>query len=197
MKTIAITGGIACGKSTVAAILQREGVKVLDTDEVAHSLMAPSGKATAALAEIFGKAILDDTGAVDRRSLGAIVFSDAAALEKLNAVTHPLIAEEVSNWVSSQDEKSICAVLVPLLYESKFDARFSWDEVVAVICSKDEQIRRVCGRGFSKEEALARIEAQMSCEEKAARADYVIQNDGSISALENDVKRVLSSVIVS
>ncbi len=194
-KRIAVTGGIACGKSTVARILERLGGEILDTDDVAHSLEAPGGAAVAEIAKAFGNGVIAADGAVDRRKLGAVVFGDGAALAKLNSILHPLIADVVDDWMGRGTEARFKAVLVPLLYEAGFDRTVAWDKVLAVVCSEEEQIRRLRGRGFNEDEARRRIAAQMPCAEKAARADCVIWNDADIRTLEDEVERALKTLL--
>ena len=194
-RRIAVTGGIACGKSTVARILGRLGGEILDTDDVAHALEAPDGAATPEIARAFGKDVIAADGAVDRRKLGSLVFGDAAALARLNAILHPLIAEVVDDWLAKESEASFKAVLVPLLYEAGFDRKVAWDKVLAVVCSEKEQIRRLRGRGLDEVEARRRIAAQMPCAEKAARADCVIWNDADIRMLEGEVERVCKTLL--
>ncbi len=189
-RRIAVTGGIACGKSTVARILGRLGGDVLDTDDVAHALEAPDGAAIPEIARVFGKDVIADDGAVDRRKLGSLVFGDAVALAKLNAILHPLIAKVVDDWLARETKAPFKAVLVPLLYEAGFDRKVGWDKVLAVVCSEEEQMRRLRGRGLGEVEARRRIAAQMPCAEKAARADCVIWNDADIRTLEGEVERV-------
>ena len=192
-RSFAVTGGIACGKSTVAKTLAELGCEVLDTDEVAHALQA-GGEATDVLARRFGPEIIRPDGAVDRRRLGALVFADPVALADLNAILHPRIFAETRRWLESRAEGSTSAVLVPLLYESGLDRAIAWDAVVAVVCGEAEQVRRICGRGFTEAEARARIAAQMPCEEKVARADFTIRNDGSLEDLRDKVERVLNAI---
>ena len=192
-RSFAVTGGIACGKSTVAKTLAELGCEVLDTDEVAHALQA-GGEATDELARRFGPEIIRPDGAVDRRRLGALVFADPVALADLNAILHPRIFAETRRWLESRAEGSTSAVLVPLLYESGLDRVIAWDAVVAVVCGEAEQVRRIRGRGFTEAEARARIAAQMPCEEKAARADFTIRNDGSLEDLRDKVERVLNAI---
>ncbi len=194
-RRIAVTGGIACGKSTVARILEQHGGEILDTDFVTHSLEAFGGAAVPEIVNVFGLGVLGADGAVDRRKLGACVFSDASALARLNAILHPLIAEAVGNWLEKETTAPFKAVLVPLLYEAGFDRMAGWDKVLAVVCSQEEQIRRLKGRGLNEDEAKARIAAQMPCAEKASRADYVIRNDGDILALEGEVEKALKSLL--
>ena len=192
---IAVTGGIACGKSTVARMLGRFGGEVLDTDAVAHVLEGPGGAAVPIVAEAFGCGVVAADGSVDRRRLGDLVFGDAAALARLNAILHPMIASEVGDWLEEATAAPFKAVLVPLLYEAGFDTKVRWDKVLAVVCSESEQIRRLKGRGFNESEARMRIAAQMPCAEKAARADCVIWNDADLRTLEGEVERALKSLL--
>ena len=192
---IAVTGGIACGKSTVAHMLERRGGEVLDTDDVAHALEAPGGAAVREIAKTFGIGVVAADGSIDRRRLGGMVFGDDAALRRLNAIIHPLIASEVDSWLAKVTKAPFKAVLVPLLYEAGFDAKIGWDKVIAVVCSENEQIRRLKGRGLNEDEARKRIASQMPCAEKAARADCVIWNDADMRTLEGEVDKALKSLL--
>ena len=192
---IAVTGGIACGKSTVARMLERHGGEVLDTDDVAHVLEGPGGAAVPEIARVFGSDVVAADGSVDRRKLGGLVFGDEAALARLNAILHPMIASEVDVWLEKETAAPFKAVLVPLLYEAGFDTKVQWDKVMAVVCSETEQIRRLKGRGFNEAEARKRIASQMPCAEKAARADCVIWNDADMRTLEGEVDRALKSLL--
>ena len=193
---IAVTGGIACGKSTVARMLEKAGCAVLDTDDVTHGLEGPGGAAVPLIAEAFGEGVIAPDGSVNRRKLGEVVFSNPACLARLNSILHPLVAKEVDRWLEDQTECIAKVVLVPLLYEAGFDQSVKWNAVLAVVCSEKEQIRRIIGRGFNEEEAFARIRAQIPCAEKAARADYAIWNDADIGALEDEVDKFLKKVLV-
>ena len=194
-RRIAVTGGIACGKSTVARMLERRGGEILDTDDVAHRLEGPGGAAVPAIAAAFGQEVVAADGSVDRRRLGRIVFSDEAALARLNAILHPLIAQEVSAWLDRDTSAPFRAVLVPLLYEAGFDTATAWDGVLAVVCSEEEQVRRLKGRGFDEKEARERMAAQMPCAEKAARADCAIWNDADFRVLEGEVDKALRRLL--
>ena len=176
-------------------MLERHGGEVLDTDDVAHALEEPGGTAVSEIARTFGSGVVAADGSVDRRKLGALVFNDAAALERLNAILHPMIAAEVDLWLGRSSSAPFKAVLVPLLYEAGFDAKVGWDKVLAVVCSEAEQIRRLKGRGFNEEEARRRIAAQMPCAEKAARADCVIWNDADLRTLEGEVEKALKRLL--
>ena len=106
-----------------------------------------------------------------------------------------MIASEVDIWLEKEAEAPFKAVLVPLLYEAGFDTKVRWDKVLAVVCSETEQIRRLKGRGFNEAEARKRIASQMSCAEKAARADCVIWNDADMRTLEGEVDKALKSLL--
>ena len=106
-----------------------------------------------------------------------------------------MIAREVDAWLEKGGKAPFKAVLVPLLYEAGFDSRMRWDKVVAVVCSENEQMRRLRGRGLNDDEARKRIASQMPCAEKAARADCVIWNDADLRTLEGEVKKALESLL--
>ncbi len=176
-------------------MLERHGGEVLDTDDVTHLLEGSGGGAVAEIARTFGSGVIASDGSVDRRKLGALVFGDSAALERLNAILHPLIAAEVDTWLSRGSRAPFKAVLVPLLYEAGFDSKVAWDKVLAVVCSEAEQMRRLKGRGFNEEEARKRIASQMPCAEKAARADCVIWNDADLRTLEGEVDKAVKRLL--
>ncbi|MDD5705537.1 MAG: dephospho-CoA kinase [Kiritimatiellae bacterium] len=196
MKLIAITGGIACGKSTVAAWLPEWGGAVLDTDAVVHGLEGPGGEAVEPLLAAFGDELRDGAGGIDRRRLGSMVFADGDALARLNAIVHPLVAERMAAWLRRRTPAGtrFRAVLIPLLYEVGWSEP-RWDAVVAVVCREQEQIRRLQARGLTAEEARERLSAQMACDEKARRADYVIRNDGDIAALRAATLAVVRALL--
>ena len=194
-RLLAVTGGIACGKSAAASHLLRIGGAVLDTDDVTHSLEAPGGAATEVLAKEFGAGVMAPDGSVDRRRLGAIVFADVAAMARLNAILHPLISQKVREWVGQETRAAFRAVLVPLLYEAGFDKDIGWDMTLAIVCSEEEQIRRLRGRGLTDGEARARIAAQMPCLEKARRADMAIWNDKGFDHLYSEVEKAVERLL--
>ena len=193
MTNIAVTGGIACGKSLVGTIFSGEGVPVCDADELAHELMAPGGATYEPVLSAFGKSILDAEGRIDRRVLGRLVFEDAEQRERLNAIVHPAVKAAWEPWIAKQaDTSSEAAVLIPLLYEAGFDE--NWGAVVCVVASRETQLARLARRGQDKDEALLRIESQMPGAAKAARSDYVIVNDTSMDVLREQTLRVLRRI---
>ncbi len=180
---IALTGGIACGKSEVAGILREQGVPVLDTDAVGHKLLVPGHAAFEQVLSVYGRGILDEEGAIDRRKLGAMVFADGEARDRLNAILHPAIYHETFAWLDEQraTHRHVVA-MVPLLYETGADKRF--EKVIVVAADEDIMMRRMRMRGWTDDEALARMKAQMSLREKVRRADVVIWNNEDLPSLK-------------
>lgn len=195
LKRIAVTGGIACGKSTAAQMLRELGGEILDTDDVAHEVEGPGGEAVEAIAKAFGKEVVAADGSVDRRALSAKVFGKPDALSLLNSIVHPVIGRRVDEWLNGNSEGKFKAVLIPLLFEVGMDRSMNWDATVAVVCSAENQFARLLGRGHSANEAKARIASQMSCAEKAEKADYAIWNDGGFDDLRKEVSRVVTAIL--
>lgn len=174
---IGLTGNIACGKSTVLRLLESLGATAVDADRLAHEALDPNGPAYSSVVSAWGGAILAPSGEVDRRRLGQIVFSDPAALERLEAMIHPLVIQQVAGLIHTADAPLVIDAVK--LIESGI-ARMC-DEVWVVACSKEEQLRRLLRRdGFTEDEALLRIQAQSPQDEKLVAADLVIYNDGSL-----------------
>jgi dephospho-CoA kinase len=187
---LAITGGVACGKTTVGAMLRRRGIPVCDADEVAHRSMEPGTGVYRAVVREFGSGVLDGEGRIERSRLGAIVFADEAARLRLNAMVHPAVLAYLRDWVKEQEEENgWVAAIVPLLYE--IGAEAEWDIVLCVTTTVNIQRRRLADRGFSGDAADRRIAAQMSVAEKARRADIVIMNRGTMDLLEAQIEWTL------
>ena len=182
MKVIGLTGGIASGKSTVSKALADLGAMVIDGDETAHRLMQPHQPAWEDIVNKFGREILNPDLTIDRAKLGAIVFDDHEQMTALNKITRPRIIESIENEVQGLKITRPDAVLVldiPLLYEARLDKLT--DQVWVVWLDRETQITRLQDRnGFTREEAEKRINSQMSLDEKARRADVVIDNTGNI-----------------
>lgn len=186
---VALTGGLAAGKSTVERILEREGAMVLDTDRVAHRLLRRGGPAFDAVVEAFGTDILDASGEVDRGRLGERVFADPARLGTLNALVHPGVRREVATWLEEQGRAGRDAVVsVPLLFEAGMEQ--GWDAVVCVVAPLEQVRERLRGRGLSDAQAEARLAAQWPMDEKARRSDLVIENAGTLEELTEAVERM-------
>lgn len=182
MKIIGLTGGIASGKSTVSRALRELGAIVIDADEVAHTIMEPGKPAWEDIIEHFGSGVLNADQTIDREKLGAIVFNNPERLQVLNQITHPRVGEQFKQIITTLRAEKSDAVLfmeVPLLYETHMER--ICDEVWVVWVDEETQIQRLMKRdGLLREDALKRIDAQMSLDEKARRADFVIDNRYSI-----------------
>lgn len=175
---IGITGSIACGKSTVSAYLRSLGYPVVDADAISRALTAPGGEALPLLREAFGGGVFDGD-VLNRRALGALVFSSDAARARLNAILHPMIIAQTRRELLALDSPGTLVFGdVPLLYECGMERLF--DRVWVVAAPRERQIERLRLRdGLSREQALARIDAQMPQQEKIARADAVIDTDAA------------------
>ena len=175
---IGITGSIACGKSTVSAYLRALGYPVVDADAISRALTAPGGAALPMLRAAFGDGVFDGD-VLDRRALGALVFSSDAARAQLNALLHPMIIGQTGRELQALDGPGrLVFGDVPLLYECGMERLF--DRVWVVTVPRERQIERLRLRdGLSREQAICRIDAQMPQHEKIARADAVIDTDAA------------------
>lgn len=176
---VGITGGIGTGKSTVCGFLRDLGAEVIDADKVGKQILMPGKAAYFGVVERFGTSVLAEDGTVDRKALGRIIFDDSEARADLDALTHPAIKAEIDAKFAEHAARGDCIVALeaPLLFEAGMEGTVN--EVWVVACEPEEQLKRVMNRGFSREEAEARIAAQMPLQEKIRRADRVIVTDGS------------------
>ncbi|QGU00178.1 Dephospho-CoA kinase [Candidatus Syntrophocurvum alkaliphilum] len=178
MKIIGLTGGIASGKSTVANALKDLGAIIIEADKLAHQIIEPDKPAYEEIIKTFGQEILNDDLTINRDELGKLVFNNPEKLEKLNNITHPRVIESFKNQIQAINKSQPNAVVVfeiPLLYE--INIQHICDEVWVVWIDRETQIERLKLRdGFTEEEAIKRIDSQMSLDEKAKRANRVIDN---------------------
>jgi dephospho-CoA kinase len=190
MLRVALTGGIATGKSYCLARFASLGVPTIDADRLARDVVAPGSRALEQVATRFGASILRDDGSLDRPSLGRIVFADPAARADLEAIVHPEVYRRIGEWLAALPPRTRLAVAdIPLLFETGHTHDF--DRVVVVACDPREQIRRIIARdGLSDREARGRLDSQWPIEDKAARADYVIKTDGTAADTDSQVKTV-------
>ena len=190
---LALTGGIACGKSTALRFFAEEGAAVIDADDVAHRWMAAGALGPGILAAEFGPGILASDGAVDRPALARIVFADRSALARLNALSHPAIRQILLDWRDAMQAAGRLAVAaIPLLFESGWEA--DWDATVCITAPEEEVLVRLAARGLTPEQARARIASQLPLDEKARRADLLLPNPGTLPALRASVRSLLSSL---
>lgn len=180
MKIIGLTGGIACGKSTVSAYLKQKGAYIIDGDAIAKELSVPGKSIWKAYVEHFGDKILNSDKTLNRRLIGQIVFTDESEKMWMNNTMHPLIKQAIIEKIEKykQDKVKVVVLDIPLLYEANWD-KFA-DEVWVVRIDKQLQIERIQNRDkLTQKEAISRIEAQMPVEEKAKRADVVIDSSNT------------------
>jgi dephospho-CoA kinase len=191
MLKVALTGGIATGKSHVLEQFRRHGVPCLDADTLAHGVESAGTEATAAIAARFGPDIVTADGAVDRAKLGPIVFKDAAARRDLEAIVHPAVYRAIAAGLRAfalVGDYPFAVVDVPLLYETGAEKDF--DRVIVVACEPATQIARLVLRGMSDEAARQRLAAQWPTDEKQARADFVITTDGTFDDTNQQIDAV-------
>jgi dephospho-CoA kinase len=190
VRVIGLTGGIGSGKSTVADILEALGAKIIRADSVGHEVYRPRTQGWQRVTEAFGRDILAPDGSIDRQKLGAIVFSDAHARARLNAIVHPLIAAEIRRRIEAH---RAAGSLEPIVVEAAVLIEAGWlslvDEVWLVVADRDVVIDRLGKqRRLAPEEARVRIAAQMGDAERQRYAHVVIRNTGSLEELREQVR---------
>lgn len=190
MIAVGLTGGIGSGKSTVCALLAGRGAVIVDADAIVREIQAPGGLAYAGIVRRFGEAVVAADGGIDRPALAALVFSDASARHDLQRLTHPFVAQVIAERLASEAESDHVVVLdIPLLAE-RGRASYPVAGVVVVDCPVEVAVERLVERrGLSESDARARVAAQTSREARLAVADLVIDNSGSMAALEAGVER--------
>ena len=172
---VGLTGGIACGKTNLSNALRARGAQVIDADEISRALTSEGGAALPAIREAFGSGVFDGES-LNRRALAALVFADEKQREKLNAIVHPLVTEEINARMAAVSEPVL--LVVPLLYETGMEKRC--DEVWCAWVPQKEQIQRLRKRDrITWREALRKIHSQMPLREKRRRADHQIRTDGT------------------
>ena len=191
MYVIGLTGSIGTGKREAARQLEALGASIISADEVGHEAYTPNTEAWEQVIAAFGDDILQDDGDIDRRKLGAIVFSDPSQLEKLNQIMHPRMARMVSDKIGVLRDQGVNVVVVEaaLLFEA------GWDTLVEEVWVTDSPEHIVIGRlkernGLSEEEAKKRINSQMGRAERIERSDFVINNSGDMADLGNAIKEL-------
>ncbi|WP_246227099.1 dephospho-CoA kinase [Propioniciclava coleopterorum] len=183
---IALTGGIASGKSAVADLLAERGAIIIDADVLAREVVEPGTPGLDAIEARFGAGVLTPDGALDRAALGRIVFADPDARADLESITHPAIRERAEWLRAAAPPGSVVIDVIPLLVEAGLAGRF--DTVVVVDTDEETQLARLRARnGLSREDALARLDAQASRERRLAAADLVVENTGDLDALRRRV----------
>jgi dephospho-CoA kinase len=212
LRVLGLTGGVGMGKSTAATLLAQRGVTIVDTDILARQIVEPGQSALDEIRQSFGTEMIASDGSLRRDQLARRVFSDSAARKKLEGILHPRIRQiwksQLADWRAepgsgagvpghrdhsgSQDPnmRYFC-VVIPLLFETQAEREV--DATLCVACSSAAQHQRLSSRGWNAEQINQRIKSQLPIEEKMARADYVIWNEGSVDVLASQLKRVLDS----
>jgi dephospho-CoA kinase len=184
MFLVGLTGGIASGKSTVSAMLERLGAEVIDADLVAREVVEPGTQGLADIVSVFGEVILEADGSLSRAALGQLVFADSAQRIKLESILHPLIKERTMQRIA-QSKSFVLVYVVPLLVEANVD--YPFDLVVSIEAGVETQTQRLIDtRNLSREDSLARITAQATEAQRVARAD--VRLDGSLTLIELEVQ---------
>ena len=188
---IGLTGSIGTGKSEAARQLEALGASIISADQVGHEAYTPNTEAWEQVVAAFGDDILQDDGEIDRRKLGAVVFSDPGQLEKLNQIMHPRMARMVADKIEELRDQGVEVVVVEaaLLFEAGWDSFV--EEVWVTDSTEQVVIERLKQRnGMSEEEARKRISSQMGRTERLERSDYVIENSGDMATLGNTIKEL-------
>ena len=196
MLKVALTGGIATGKSGVLERFRRRGVPVIDADRLVHQALAGGTAVSRAVAARFGPGVVAPDGAIERRKLAALVFSDSAARQDLESMVHPEVYRAVEAWFAERSADGTDAFGVadiPLLYET--GRASSFDRVIVATCDPELQVRRIVARdGLSESEARQRLAAQWPIADKVSRADFVIWTDGSMEKTDRQVDEVVRTL---
>lgn len=193
MKVIGVTGGVGSGKSVVLSILEKDyHAETILADLVAHDLMQPGGKSYEDIVEAFGDGILNDDGTIDRVKLGNIVFHDAEKLQKLNAITHPNVKEEIKNRIQKIREHGTASMILleaALLIESGYEDVY--DELWYIYVDRETRYRRLQeGRGYTREKTDSIMQKQLTEEQFRKYADVVIDNSYSIEETKQQIRNI-------
>lgn len=189
---IGLTGGIACGKSTVADYLEKQGLFVIDADAISHEVTAPGGEALAPIAEAFGSGVFTAEGQLNRRALGELVFSDVGLRRTLEGIIHPLVQRKTVQTIREAEKQGerVVVLNVPLLFETGMDALC--DECWVVSLDRETQVKRLMARdALTASEADKRIESQMSQDDKLRRANVIIKTGRPIELTHAELNGLL------
>lgn len=196
MKIIGLTGGIGSGKSTVSEYLQKKGLTIIDADKIAREIVVPGSKVLSEIVKLFGTTILFEDGSLNRKKLGEIVFSDSQKKLALDNLMHHIVIELIQAQIKELERAGAKLVFVdaPLLFETGLDRYVN--EVWVVDVDDETRIHRIMGRdSLSREEILKRIASQMGRNEKNKKADYIIDNTGTIDQLYVHIDTLLKKTI--
>ncbi|KAI4310122.1 dephospho-CoA kinase [Lactobacillus intestinalis] len=192
---LGLTGGIATGKSTADKFFEEKNIPIVDCDEIAHNIMNVNKPAWKDIKEVFGEKYLNEDQTINRKKLGKLVFNDPTKMKILNEITHPRIFQEMESQIAQYKSEGYSLIIVdaPVLFESHSEKYY--DKTLVISLPQDLQIKRLMARNnLTKEEALSRINSQMSLKEKEARATYVIENTGSVEDLYKKLNELLTKI---
>ena len=190
MLRVGLTGGIACGKTVVRKLLADRGAFTIDADEIAHRLLAAETELARQITEAFGTDVLAADGSVDRKKLGAIVFSDSSARLKLNELVHPRVIAEERRLLDAAERKGVEVAVVDAALMVEAGTYRDYRRLVVVHCPRGLQLERLMARGLSGDEAAGRIDSQLPIEEKLRYADYLVDTSGNLKDTERQVGEV-------
>ena len=192
MLRVGLTGGYATGKSFVAAELEELGCHVIYADRLGHQTLMPDGEAYSPVVSLFGSRILDSSGTIDRKKLGALVFNSPDLLQQLSQIVHPAVfklEEEAMNGFSQQDPRGIAVVEAAILIET--GRWLDYDRLMVTVCSLETQVTRGMKRdGLTREQVLQRVNRQMPLEEKRRLGHYVVDTDGPKESTIRQVREI-------
>jgi dephospho-CoA kinase len=194
MKVVGLTGGIGMGKSACTEMLRTRAIPVIDTDELARQVVEPGQPALTEVQRLFGPDVVGPDGRLLRDALAARVFAEPSARVRLEQILHPRIRElwraQVEAWRAQS--LPLAVVVIPLLFET--NAEKEVDATICVACSAPTQHQRLLARGWSSDQIAQRIKAQWPIEQKIAKADFVIWNEGTLEVHAQQLDRILGSV---
>jgi dephospho-CoA kinase len=196
---VGLTGGIACGKSTVAKMFADLGARVIQSDAVAHELYRPGEPVYQEVVKRFGRDIVKPDGAIDRAKLAAIVFGQGR-IDELNKIVHPAVIQHQGKWIfelAAKEPDAVAMVEAALIFEAKTNSRF--EKMIVVTCKPEQKVQRFAKRAgitvaAARAEVERRIKAQMPDEEKIKRADYLIDNSGPLDRTRHQVERLFAEL---
>ena len=192
MKIVGLTGGISSGKSTVSSYLKQLKIPVIDADEVARKVVEPNSQGAIEIRKAFGSDVFEEDGSLNRQKLGALIFSNAENRQKLDDLLQPLIKIMILDEIEEYHQKgeNMIVLDLPLLFEKQYEELC--EEIIVVYVPKELQLERLMRRNqYTKQEALSRIDSQLSIEEKRKRATVLLDNQGTIQQLYQQVEQWL------
>lgn len=192
MKIVGLTGGISSGKSTVSSYLKQLKIPVIDADEVARKVVEPNSQGAIEIRKTFGSDVFEEDGSLNRQRLGALIFSNAENRQKLDDLLQPLIKIMILDEIEEHRQKgeNMIVLDLPLLFEKNYEELC--EEIIVVYIPRELQLERLMRRNqYTKQEALSRIDSQLSIEEKRKRATVLLDNQGTIQQLYQQVEQWL------